>query len=52
MNLNLTLSRFNITGISFDFEGGTDMNSSEKFNKPFVKLSVAAIHLVALSVIL
>lgn len=37
MNLNLTLSRFNITGISFDFEGGTDMNGSEKFNKPFVK---------------
>jgi hypothetical protein len=29
MNLNLTLSRFNTTGISFDFEGGTD----ERFRK-------------------
>jgi len=50
MNLNPTLSRFNTTGISFDSEGGTDMNGSENFNKTLVKLSVTATHLVALPV--
>ncbi len=50
MNLKLRISRFNTTGISFDSEGGTDMNGSENFNKTLVKLSVAATHLVALPV--
>jgi hypothetical protein len=50
MNLNLTISRFNTTGISFDLREEL-MNGSEKFNKTFVKLSVATIHLVALPVL-
>lgn len=50
MNLNPTRCRFTTTGISFDFEGGTDMNGSEKFNKTLVKLLIATTHLVALPV--